>query len=49
VIIFSKKEKLQPGDYVMVKVTGCTQATLLGEIEEGLPNENIIIMEMTAG
>ena len=47
VIIFPKKEQLQPGDYVMVKVTGCTQATLLGEIEDSFPIENTI-MEMTA-
>ena len=47
VIIFPKKEQLQPGDYVMVKVTGCTQATLLGEIEDSFPIENTK-MEMTA-
>ncbi len=47
VIIFPKKEQLQPGDYVMVKVTGCTQATLLGEIEDSFQIENTI-MEMTA-
>ena len=47
VIIFPKKENLQPGDYVMVKVTGCTQATLLGEIEDSFNIENAI-MEMTA-
>jgi tRNA-2-methylthio-N6-dimethylallyladenosine synthase len=49
VIIFSKKEKLQPGDYVMVKVTGCTQATLLGEIAESMPVNNPALMEMTTG
>ena len=48
VIIFPKKEQLQPGDYVMVKVTGCTQATLLGEIDDGLPIENNTIVEMAA-
>lgn len=33
-IIFDKKEGLQPGDYVMVKVNEVTSATLLGKIEE---------------
>jgi tRNA-2-methylthio-N6-dimethylallyladenosine synthase len=34
-IIFSKNNnKYQAGDYVLVKVTDCTQATLLGEIIE---------------
>lgn len=33
VIVFPKgKNELKKGDYVMVKVTDCTQATLLGEI-----------------
>ncbi|MEI9810666.1 MAG: tRNA (N6-isopentenyl adenosine(37)-C2)-methylthiotransferase MiaB [Bacteroidota bacterium] len=33
VIVFSKENhELKKGDYVMVKVTGCTQATLLGTI-----------------
>jgi tRNA-2-methylthio-N6-dimethylallyladenosine synthase len=33
VIVFSKGIKNhKPGDYVHVKVTGCTQATLLGEL-----------------
>ena len=33
VVVFPKNESnLQPGDYVRVKVTGCTQATLLGVI-----------------
>ena len=33
VIVFAKRDKaLQKGDYAAVKVTGCTQATLLGEI-----------------
>lgn len=31
-IIFPKKEGYKPGDYVDVKVTKCTSATLLGEI-----------------
>ena len=30
-IIFDKKDK-NPGDYVMVKVTDCTRATLIGEL-----------------
>ena len=33
VVVFPKNERLlQPGDYVKVKITSCTQATLLGEI-----------------
>jgi tRNA-2-methylthio-N6-dimethylallyladenosine synthase len=33
VIIFSKENRdHKPGDYVVVKVTGCTQATLFGEL-----------------
>ncbi len=33
VIVFEKgNAALKPGDYVMVHVTGCTQATLIGEI-----------------
>lgn len=32
VIVFPKKEHLKPGDYVHVKVSGCTTATLLGEL-----------------
>jgi len=33
VIVFPKVDyNLQPGDYTMVKVTDCTQATLIGEI-----------------
>ena len=33
VIIFPKENyELKKGDYVMVKVTDCTQATLLGKI-----------------
>jgi tRNA-2-methylthio-N6-dimethylallyladenosine synthase len=33
VVVFPKNESnLQPGDYVRVRITGCTQATLLGEI-----------------
>ena len=31
-IIFSKKEGVNPGDYVNVKVTDCNSATLFGEI-----------------
>src|SRR5258705_4033162 len=35
VIVFPKRNaNLTRGDYVMVKVNDCTQATLLGEIEE---------------
>src|SRR5690606_11199232 len=49
VIIFPKKECMQPGDYVMVRVTGCTQATLLGEIENILPEENINVLELAEG
>ena len=34
VIVFPKGNKeYKPGDYVWVKVTDCTQATLLGELE----------------
>jgi tRNA-2-methylthio-N6-dimethylallyladenosine synthase len=34
VVIFPKENKEhKPGDYVWVKVTDCTQATLLGELE----------------
>ncbi len=32
VLIFSKKEGLKPGDYVQVKVTEATSATLMGEL-----------------
>jgi tRNA-2-methylthio-N6-dimethylallyladenosine synthase len=33
VIVFPKgSHELKPGDYTLVKVTNCTQATLLGEI-----------------
>jgi tRNA-N(6)-(isopentenyl)adenosine-37 thiotransferase enzyme MiaB len=33
VVVFPKNERLlKPGDYVKVKITNCTQATLLGEI-----------------
>jgi tRNA-2-methylthio-N6-dimethylallyladenosine synthase len=33
VVVFPKGNKEhKPGDYVWVKVTGCTQATLLGEL-----------------
>jgi len=33
VIVFPKRdESLKKGDYVMVKVNDCTQATLIGEI-----------------
>ncbi|MBO4403697.1 MAG: tRNA (N6-isopentenyl adenosine(37)-C2)-methylthiotransferase MiaB [Bacteroidales bacterium] len=32
VIVFPKDEHSKPGDYVQVKVTGCTTATLLGEL-----------------
>ena len=49
VIIFPKKELLQPGDYVMVRVTGCTQATLLGEIENGLSAEKTNLLVTAAG
>jgi len=35
VIVFPKENsELKKGDYVMVKVTGCTQATLLGEVNK---------------
>jgi tRNA-2-methylthio-N6-dimethylallyladenosine synthase len=35
VIVFPKNENTyQKGDYVKVKVTDCTQATLIGEITE---------------
>ncbi len=35
VIVFSKKNaNYQKGDYVMIKIKDCTQATLLGEIDE---------------
>jgi len=35
VIVFPKGNyKLQPGDYVHVKVNECTQGTLLGEIAD---------------
>ncbi|MBC6489894.1 tRNA (N6-isopentenyl adenosine(37)-C2)-methylthiotransferase MiaB [Flavihumibacter stibioxidans] len=34
VIVFPKPEGLKKGDYVKVKVTDCTQATLLGRVEE---------------
>jgi tRNA-2-methylthio-N6-dimethylallyladenosine synthase len=33
VVVFPKNERLlKPGDYVKVRITNCTQATLLGEI-----------------
>jgi len=35
VIVFTKKDGLQKGDYCFVKVTGLTSATLLGEIVIG--------------
>lgn len=40
VIVFPKDNKEhKPGDYVLVKVTGCTQATLLGEmVKNKLPH-----------
>ncbi len=35
VVVFSKKNaNLKKGDYILVKIIDCTQATLLGEIEE---------------
>jgi tRNA-2-methylthio-N6-dimethylallyladenosine synthase len=35
VVVFPKKNlNHKKGDYVMVKVNDCTQATLLGELEE---------------
>jgi tRNA-2-methylthio-N6-dimethylallyladenosine synthase len=35
VVVFPKSQAdLRKGDYVIVKINDCTQATLLGEIEE---------------
>ena len=34
-VVFPKENHV-PGDYVQVRITGCTQATLLGEIRENL-------------
>ncbi|MDD5571394.1 MAG: tRNA (N6-isopentenyl adenosine(37)-C2)-methylthiotransferase MiaB [Bacteroidales bacterium] len=33
VIIFSKQKNYRIGDYINIKVTGCTSATLIGEVE----------------
>jgi tRNA-2-methylthio-N6-dimethylallyladenosine synthase len=37
VIVFPKASyELKPGDYVQVQVSGCTQATLLGDVVPGV-------------
>ncbi len=33
-VVFDNIKNHQPGDYVMVKITGCSSATLLGELQE---------------